>query len=244
MQDSTPCAYRLDVRPPYQTTLSNADNFPDWAFQKFNDPYIQGAAPYLDQAISWARETGLKVWIDLHGAPGSQNGFDNSGHNGTVGWGTGSTVTDTLSVIQQIANKYAQDQYQDVVVAIEVLNEPLATSIAGGLDTVLGYYDNAYGDIRSISDTEVMVHDAFQTGTTFNDVLTTSGGNVVIDHHEYQVFTEELINLSPDVSKLKHQCHSMGRLLKRVQEHVQYVCSNAVSVPIIAFHPISISPPY
>ncbi len=119
-----------------------------------------------------------------------------------MGWGTGSTVTDTLSVLQQIANKYAQDQYQDVVAAIEVLNEPLATSIAGGLDTVLGYYDNAYGDIRSISDTEVMLHDAFQTGTTFNNVLTSSGGNVVIDHHEYQVFTEELINLSPDVSKL------------------------------------------
>ena len=204
MQDSTPCAYRLDVRLPYPTTLPNTDNSPDWAFQKFNDPYIQGAAPYIDQAISWARQTGLKVWIDLHGAPGSQNGFDNSGHNGTVGWGTGSTVADTLSVIQQIANKYAQDQYQDVVAAIEVLNEPLATSIAGGLNTVLGYYDNAYGDVRSISDTEVMLHDAFQTGTTFNDVLTNSGGNVVIDHHEYQVFTEELINLSPDVSKLKH----------------------------------------
>ena len=204
MQGSTPCAYQLDVRPHDQTTLPNADNYPDWAFQKFNDPYIQGAAPYIDQAITWARQTGLKVWIDLHGAPGSQNGFDNSGHNGTVGWGTGSTVANTLSVIQQIANKYAQDQYQDVVAAIEVLNEPLATSIAGGLDTVLGYYDNAYGDIRSISDTEVMVHDAFQTGTTFNDVLTSSGGNVVIDHHEYQVFTEELINLSPDVSKMKH----------------------------------------
>ena len=120
-----------------------------------------------------------------------------------MGWGTGSTVSETLSVIQQIANKYAQDQYQDVVAAIELLNEPLATSIAGGLDTVLGFYDNAYGDIRSISNTEVMLHDAFQTGTTFSNVLTSSGGNVVIDHHEYQVFTEELINLSPDVSKLK-----------------------------------------
>lgn len=39
-----------------------------WAFQKFDgDPYIQGAADYLDQAIGWARESGLKVWIDLHG---------------------------------------------------------------------------------------------------------------------------------------------------------------------------------
>jgi glucan 1,3-beta-glucosidase len=39
-----------------------------WAFQKYDgDPYIQGAADYLDTAIGWARKTGLKVWIDLHG---------------------------------------------------------------------------------------------------------------------------------------------------------------------------------
>lgn len=48
----------------------------DWAYKKFdNDPYIQGAAPYIDKAIDWARQTGLKVWIDLHGAPLSQNGY-------------------------------------------------------------------------------------------------------------------------------------------------------------------------
>jgi hypothetical protein len=34
------------------------------------DPYIQGFAQYLDQGITWAQQTGLKVWIDLHGAPG------------------------------------------------------------------------------------------------------------------------------------------------------------------------------
>lgn len=124
-------------------------------------------------------------------------------------FGTGSTVADTLSVFQQIANKYAQDSYQDVVVAIEVLNEPLATSVTGGLDTVEQYYKDAYGDIRTISDTEVMVHDAFQTGNSLNGLLAPGDvSNVVVDHHEYQVFTQELIDLSPD-------------------EHVQYVCSNA-----------------
>jgi len=41
-----------------------------WAFQKYEqDPYVQGAADYLDIAIGWARQTGLKVWIDLHGEP-------------------------------------------------------------------------------------------------------------------------------------------------------------------------------
>ena len=182
---------------------------PDWAFQKFNDPYVQGAAPYIDNAISWAKETGLKVWIDLHGAPGSQNGYDNSGHNGTIGWGDGSTVADTRSVIQQIANKYARQEYQDTVVAIEVLNEPQSTEVNGGPDTVVQYYKDAYGDISVVSDTPVMLHDGFQNGTFWDGILTAPGAkNVVIDHHEYQVFTNELINLSAD-------------------EHVQFVCSNA-----------------
>ena len=39
-----------------------------WAFEKYpGDPYIMGAQDYLDKAIGWARQTGLKVWIDLHG---------------------------------------------------------------------------------------------------------------------------------------------------------------------------------
>jgi glucan 1,3-beta-glucosidase len=39
-----------------------------WAFEKYpGDPYIQGAAEYLDQAVQWAANAGLNVWIDLHG---------------------------------------------------------------------------------------------------------------------------------------------------------------------------------
>ncbi len=119
-----------------------------------------------------------------------------------MGWGEGSTVSDTRSVIQQIANKYAQTEYHDVVVAIETLNEPLATSISGGPDTVVQFDKDAYGDIMAVSDTEVMLHDAFQTGTFWNNILSGSdASNVVIDHHEYQVFTEKLIDLSPEVSR-------------------------------------------
>ena len=51
-----------------------------WAFQLLdNDPYVQGQVQYLEKALGWARKNNIRVWIDLHGAPGSQNGFDNSG---------------------------------------------------------------------------------------------------------------------------------------------------------------------
>jgi len=59
------------------------------------EPFLEGAYPYLKVAVDWAQTLGLKVsppalgyrpqertdmkvMIDLHGAPGSQNGFDNS----------------------------------------------------------------------------------------------------------------------------------------------------------------------
>lgn len=48
-----------------------------WALDKDGtEPYPQGQYPYLFKAVEWAKKHGLKVMIDLHGAPGSQNGFD------------------------------------------------------------------------------------------------------------------------------------------------------------------------
>jgi glucan 1,3-beta-glucosidase len=47
---------------------------------------LQGQAEYLDRAIGWARKYNVKVILDLHGAPGSQNGFDNSGQRGAANW--------------------------------------------------------------------------------------------------------------------------------------------------------------
>lgn len=40
------------------------------------EPYPQGQYPYLFKAVGWAKKHGLRVMIDIHGAPGSQNGFD------------------------------------------------------------------------------------------------------------------------------------------------------------------------
>jgi glucan 1,3-beta-glucosidase len=41
-----------------------------WAVSPLdNEPYVQGQLDVLDIAIGWARSTGLKVIIDLHGGP-------------------------------------------------------------------------------------------------------------------------------------------------------------------------------
>jgi len=183
-----------------------------WAYNTFDSPYVTGAAPYIDAAIDWARGLNLKVVIDLHGAPGSQNGFDNSGQLlATPTWTSGNTVQQTLQVLRTISTKYAQQQYQDVVVGIELLNEPMVPKLDEA--TVRQFYRDGLGQVRDTSDTPVVLHDGFRPPNSWNAFLTPSDNNaqnVVIDHHEYQVFDFGLIRMSPD-------------------QHIQQVCAAANS---------------
>ncbi|KIX07942.1 uncharacterized protein Z518_02596 [Rhinocladiella mackenziei CBS 650.93] len=182
-----------------------------WAFQKYDgDPYIQGAADYLETAIGWARETGLKVWIDLHGAPLSQNGFDNSGQRtSTPGWTTGDTVEATLDVIGKISQQYGTAEYADVVVGIELLNEPLMQLLSGGKSATQGYYQSGFDIVRQSGQTPVVIQDGFDDPSSWNGFLTGQGSSgALVDHHEYQCFTNELVALSPE-------------------DHVNYVYSRA-----------------
>lgn len=48
-----------------------------WAYEVGpGEPFISGQHEYLLQAVTWAETYNLKVIVDLHGAPGSQNGYN------------------------------------------------------------------------------------------------------------------------------------------------------------------------
>ena len=183
-----------------------------WAYDNFNTPYASGAAPYMDKAIAWARQVGVKVIVDLHGAPGSQNGFDNSGQRiPSPLWQTDyANVQRTLDVLKTIQTKYGASSYDDVIAGIELLNEPLSTSM--NLDDLKQFERNGYGQQRAVSQSRVViVQDGFQQPNSYNGWLSPSDSNsqwVAIDHHEYQVFTNELVAMQP-------------------WQHRQYTCNNA-----------------
>jgi len=95
-----------------------------WAWEVGpGEPYIQGQLPYLRKAVTWARNHDLKLIIDLHGVPGSQNGFDNSGHRmSRPGWQSKqSNIDRTNRIFRFIANEFGP-QYE-VVTAIQPMNE-------------------------------------------------------------------------------------------------------------------------
>ena len=93
------------------------------------EPYVPGAWPYLLRALGWARAHGLHVILDLHGAPGSQNGYDNSGRRGAADWAQAENVPRTVDVVRFMAERVG-----GMIDVLELLNEP-----AG--------YDASIGDV-------------------------------------------------------------------------------------------------
>lgn len=164
--------------------------------------------------IGWARQVGVKVLIDLHGAPGSQNGFDNSGHRiPSPQWQqVDPSGTRTLRVLNTIQSKYGDSSYDDVIAGIELINEPLSSEL--NFDELKQFERDGYNQQREYSDSRVVViQDGFVSPSSYNNWLTPSDNNsvnVALDHHEYQVFTDELVAMQP-------------------WQHRQQVCNNAGS---------------
>ncbi|PNS15196.1 hypothetical protein CAC42_8197 [Sphaceloma murrayae] len=175
-----------------------------WAFNNSGTPYVTGQEKYVDLAVQWARETGLKVLIDLHGLPGSQNGFDNSGQRldaptGPLWQTVDPGATKTLQILDIIQRKYGDAQYDDVVMGIELVNEPLGPAL--DLEQIKTFHRNGFWQQRKYSQSRVVViSDAFYPTNIYNNYLTPSDGgaqNIALDHHEYQAFSPSEVARTP-----------------------------------------------
>jgi glucan 1,3-beta-glucosidase len=167
-----------------------------WAYDNTNTPYIQGADQYLEQAIEWARTYGMKVWIDCHGSPGSQNGFDNSGHAGNVAWQESDNLQQSISVLKTMAAKYGAMQYADVVVGLELTNEPISWG-NNQFSVTQSWAQEAYSAVKAQVANEnlvIVMHDSFQgplAWTSIAEELISGGAkNFGVDTHLYQVYSD------------------------------------------------------
>ena len=143
--------------------------------------------------------------IDLHGAPGSQNGFDNSGQKtANATWTRGDNIEHTLEVLHIIGKRYGSNP---TVSAIGLLNEPFPEKLGYPEQTrgqVVNYHNCGAKVVRKASGNEglgVAISDAFTNAFKWNEeyVETGTGANI-IDHHDYQVFDENLLVLNLTVS--------------------------------------------
>lgn len=149
---------------------------------------------YLDKAFEWAEAHNIEVLIDLHGVRDSQNGFDNSGLEGKVGWHLErENIDEAVEVLDQLAARYAE---HPALFGIAVLNEP---SWEIPLDVLKDFYLESYEAVMQYLDRTkhwVVIHDGFRFQEWKDFMQGDTYNNVILDTHMYHVFEDEDNKLS------------------------------------------------
>ena len=102
---STPSACRSATGSPEEPPFLTAFDTVDWAFRT-------------------ADRHGIGVLLDLHGVPGSQNGWDHSGRQGSSRHTSKQNIDHSLRILADLA---ARCKPYDNLIGIELLNEPPGT---------------------------------------------------------------------------------------------------------------------
>ncbi|KAI7744417.1 hypothetical protein M8C21_005870, partial [Ambrosia artemisiifolia] len=112
------------------------------------EPYVGGSLQYLDKAFLWAVKYNLMVILDLHAAPGSQNGYEHSSsRDGSTEWGqTEETIQEMVHVVEFFTARYAKNPR---LFAVELINEPNAFGVS--LSVLTKYYEAGYKAVRNLA---------------------------------------------------------------------------------------------
>ncbi|KAJ1030415.1 hypothetical protein NDA16_001324 [Ustilago loliicola] len=185
-----------------------------WAFDtSAGEPYVKAnQADYLERAIQWSAKYGLKVVIDLHGAPNSQNGFDNSGRKGAANWPNNpNNAARAVNVISTIAARYAK--YDGTVTSIELLNEPAGFLGGNMMDYTKKYYQDAGSAARQkFFNAAIMIHDGFMGLQYWNGAAPPPQyQQVLLDTHIYSIFSPDQVAMSED-QRLNNYCSQANAL--------------------------------
>ena len=151
-----------------------------WAVDILSEePYVAGQYPYLIQAVQWSSECGFQVMIDLHGAPGSQNGQDNSGLIGPVLFPSNSSNSDrSLDVLRNLTEEFSQDIYGGAVTAIELLNEPRLDDENFPMSQLKDFYNEGVEAVSSASTSsnpiDIVIHGKSNHSHKYSSQATTN----------------------------------------------------------------------
>ena len=183
--------------------------FSYWAVTTYkDDPYVPKISwRYLLRGIEYARKNGIRVNLDLHAVPGSQNGWNHSGRQGVIGWlnGTDGTLNGqrSLALHDQLSKFFAQDRYKNVVGIYGLVNEPKMISLP--TQTVLDWTVQAISIVRKNNLTQTITF-----GDGFLGIPNWKGRlqgieNLVMDAHQYTIFNTDQIAFTHQ-TKLSFSC--------------------------------------
>ncbi|KAG7091511.1 hypothetical protein E1B28_010539 [Marasmius oreades] len=170
---------------------------PFWAIDTWpGEPFLAKTSwKYILRLLGWARKYGLRVNLDLHTIPGSQNGYNHSGKGGQINFLNGvmgiANAQRALNYIRIFTEFISQPEYNNLVPMFGIINEALVATI--GKDVMTSFYLEAHNMMRSITGfgqgkgPYISIHDGFTDISSWSGFLT-GADRFILDTHPYFSF--------------------------------------------------------
>jgi glucan 1,3-beta-glucosidase len=116
---------------------------PFWAIDTWEgEPFLAKTSwKYIVRLLGWCRKYGLRVNLDLHTIPGSQNSYNHSGKGGSINFLYGimgiANAQRALNYIRIITEFISQPEWKDVVPVFGIMNEARLDKIGKDMLTSL-----------------------------------------------------------------------------------------------------------
>lgn len=170
------------------------------------------AFKYLDWFIENASKYGLYVILDLHGAPGSQNGYEHSGAKERVAglWTSEKNIAATISIWNFISKHYTNTKPElgKWIATYDILNEPTYEFNTITTKECWDVFDRIYDAIRGNNDKHVITMEGCWDFGKLPNPKDYNWENVQYEYHWYNWWT----NILPyDILYMYHDFFNIGR---------------------------------
>lgn len=154
-------------------------------YHKFVPVNHHDSLRYIDWLFDITAQLNLTVLLDLHGAPGSQNGMDHSGCNEMPNWLTKHNVDLTLQTVEAMAQRYG---HRSNLLGFELVNEPSSLYSIGNHSALVTFFESAYRIIRTHNkECMVVINELYEASYRRwgNALQEPDFYNVIMDFHLY-----------------------------------------------------------
>lgn len=183
----------------------------------FGEGVYHRSVEYIDKAVEMFEEVGIDYMLDLHTAPGCQNGFDNGGIQYVLEWPNDpKNIDKTIEILEEIAKRYKGNKHFH---SIQLLNEPF---VSVDIDLIKDFYKRSYDRLRKIlPDTYIVMHDAFRLHEWEKFFTENNFSNVILDTHMYQCFDDYVKAL--DIDGHVKKALERKKILSDVEKYVPVI---------------------
>ncbi|MBQ4600277.1 MAG: cellulase family glycosylhydrolase [Oscillospiraceae bacterium] len=170
------------------------------------------AFAYLDWFIAQAAQNELYIVLDLHGAPGSQNGYEHSGASERIAglWDNQANMDATVALWDFVSSHYTQTapELGKWIATYDILNEPTYGYKGVTTKECWALFDRIYDTIRANADAHVITMEGCWDFSTLPDPADYGWENVQYEYHWYNWWS----NILPyDLLLAYHDMHNIGR---------------------------------